>query len=1213
MYDVTDPLQTIGRRFAAMGLDNPFDTSQEEEQSLIRQLAGMGMSGLQYVGESLDKPGQAVRGLLAGKPSELLNLIPFSDAIGLTSSEGALGGTAFQFTDDENAVSGRDLLEKYAGLSPNEEGFDLGDVGGFAADVLLDPTTWMSGGLTQIGKAAKRAGLLPDVATQARNARLPVSGSATARHQLTPQHIFAAADDVADLADKQARFQLALGKGKQLADMPSAEELAKPIGGAFNFGVPFVDSLQATVPLPNVAKWLDEAVGGLRYGNPIGRAVNAAIDAGHTFGDPRETRYMQEVAIPQKLLREHEIERQLNPLIAQFQGKVATNLDELAKAYPDSVDPVVQAYRSTEGFGTEGFKPDPAGLQPVAREFGDKAMDFAQRAQIPVQELQDEAIQEHLARRRLEMGGEMPSEKAASLTKNRSPYRKDIKGGTGRLIELEKFMGDVRMQGPLPHDVQRPFREVELADGTIELRPQYGPKRSMKEAIKQYDANYAAKQYGEALPEFYDTLKAKQATDMLADPEFLKTAKPSQVDKLKAAVEKGTGKDRFAAFASHGATEPVERLKAGFYMDPAGAMQVVSRATADQAGRSDALMRAISNPDIQKLYNVQSPSQLMSAPDAAKVLGLDAMQFDGLPDVPVRLVEELKRKKPEPKKGGLAGFLRDAAKNVTAINKAAMTGAIFNPSFTTRNRGSGGFTNVYEGLTGPVGAVKGILHAATGGIVPWFRTEASKLARGEDITGLVKDTALQAIAARSGRTLANDREATNFVRELVASQGGGGGKHTADNLAERLVGDDVFVGGMVGPEGKEAFNWPKVASQAGETIPQLAGKLPGGRKELFVGAPGASWWNEGVVRQAPTSAVLKSGATLNDFVEAQNRIGPFLEQIRKGVDPSEAQRLVNRAQINYSPRNFTNTENEYLTTILPFYKFLKQSTKGHAAELWEKPGGGLSQLLQAGGQMNDPEEVLPEYIKENIAIPVNKIPLLNKLFGTDDPESSRYLTGLGLGFEQPLQFIHGGKRGDLPFQNAVWELLGATNPALIKLPMELMTGRSTFQQDETGTGRLTKTQDPGVGRLYNNIREMLGGEKTIDPKELPVALEGLIANSPFSRIVSAAKNITDTRERGTRKGLSNFLLGPKFTDVQESQKEGVVRELANQLIDEIPEAQMLTDFYVPKRYLPQLGEDELQKLETAKLLKRLMQRHRRDRERDQMSFDPMAELFSVGL
>jgi len=94
-----------GARFPAY----PDAMSQEEIGSLLSNV----ISPLAYLGESLDKPGAAIRGLLAGKPAELLNLIPFSDALGITSSEGLLGGTPLQLTDDENTVYGRDLLEQY--------------------------------------------------------------------------------------------------------------------------------------------------------------------------------------------------------------------------------------------------------------------------------------------------------------------------------------------------------------------------------------------------------------------------------------------------------------------------------------------------------------------------------------------------------------------------------------------------------------------------------------------------------------------------------------------------------------------------------------------------------------------------------------------------------------------------------------------------------------------------------------------------------------------------------------------------------------------------------------------------------------------------------------------------------------------------------------------------------------------------------------------
>lgn len=121
-YDPTqpeDPLASMWSELRKYGIENPVE--KEQEASLIRDLANKAMSGLQYVGETLDKPGQAVRGALAGKPWELLNLIPFSDTLGITSSEGLFGQYGLNKTDDEDAVSGRDLLEKLEHSAPTKK------------------------------------------------------------------------------------------------------------------------------------------------------------------------------------------------------------------------------------------------------------------------------------------------------------------------------------------------------------------------------------------------------------------------------------------------------------------------------------------------------------------------------------------------------------------------------------------------------------------------------------------------------------------------------------------------------------------------------------------------------------------------------------------------------------------------------------------------------------------------------------------------------------------------------------------------------------------------------------------------------------------------------------------------------------------------------------------------------------------------------------
>lgn len=93
------------------------------------------LGGLNYVGETLGKPGAAVRGMLAGRPDQLLNLIPFSDAMGVTRPE--------------ERTSGRDLLRQY-GLVDQEDG--IGNfLGGMGAEILTDPLTIFGGKLASKG------------------------------------------------------------------------------------------------------------------------------------------------------------------------------------------------------------------------------------------------------------------------------------------------------------------------------------------------------------------------------------------------------------------------------------------------------------------------------------------------------------------------------------------------------------------------------------------------------------------------------------------------------------------------------------------------------------------------------------------------------------------------------------------------------------------------------------------------------------------------------------------------------------------------------------------------------------------------------------------------------------------------------------------------------------------------------------------------------
>lgn len=156
-----DPLAPIPQISRARKTAQFPQIPQEDSDSLLRQLGQGAMGTLQYAAETLDKPGAAARGLLAGRPDQLLNLIPFSDTLGITSAR--------------ERTSGRDLLEMYGIAPPNREGFHpfrnpldaLGDVTGLATEVVTDPLFWLSSPARALTSAGQQAGRLGKVATGA--------------------------------------------------------------------------------------------------------------------------------------------------------------------------------------------------------------------------------------------------------------------------------------------------------------------------------------------------------------------------------------------------------------------------------------------------------------------------------------------------------------------------------------------------------------------------------------------------------------------------------------------------------------------------------------------------------------------------------------------------------------------------------------------------------------------------------------------------------------------------------------------------------------------------------------------------------------------------------------------------------------------------------------------------------------------------------------
>lgn len=127
---------------------------QVDDESELFKLARtvLGSAPVQYIAQTLDKPGRAIRGLLGGSPSELLNLLPFSDTLGIT--------------DPANTVGGRDLLRQW-GMADQQDTWG-NFLGGMGLEVLLDPLNAVTLGtktsLTALGREAAKAGTLAKTA-----------------------------------------------------------------------------------------------------------------------------------------------------------------------------------------------------------------------------------------------------------------------------------------------------------------------------------------------------------------------------------------------------------------------------------------------------------------------------------------------------------------------------------------------------------------------------------------------------------------------------------------------------------------------------------------------------------------------------------------------------------------------------------------------------------------------------------------------------------------------------------------------------------------------------------------------------------------------------------------------------------------------------------------------------------------------------------------
>lgn len=247
-------LPLAARRVTSRGFAARAPYTPEEEDSLLSYFAGGGLSALEAIGNVLDTPGSFIRTALAGEN-------PFPAIF-----------------DTSQRVSGRDLLEEWGMLGPNQVGsLDTGDVAGFAAEMAFDPLTYLTFGtsaaLKPAGQIAKAIGKLPR-----RSILNPITGAVEQGVRATRMASGGLGSILKQTPDLEpAARQAATAMGYSLDDV-LAEGGA--LSGQIGFGLPF-RAPSATFNLPfgeQLAGGLDKVGAAIRTSRP-GAAVSRMFDS----------------------------------------------------------------------------------------------------------------------------------------------------------------------------------------------------------------------------------------------------------------------------------------------------------------------------------------------------------------------------------------------------------------------------------------------------------------------------------------------------------------------------------------------------------------------------------------------------------------------------------------------------------------------------------------------------------------------------------------------------------------------------------------------------------------------------------------------------------------------------------------------------------------------------------------------------------------------
>lgn len=407
-----------------------------------------------------------------------------------------------------------------------------------------------------------------------------------------------------------------------------------------------------------------------------------------------------------------------------------------------------------------------------------------------------------------------------------------------------------------------------------------------------------------------------------------------------------------------------------------------------------------------------------------------------------------------------------------------------------------------------------------------------------------------------------------------------------DNPKDTLVREMEF-GGVMGPRGHMDTDLnPGTATDQGTIVPQ--GLFS---KDAALGALREGWANTALQPNAAADAVdwigkrfgrdfssgadvvrkatdpirkgwgawMNTGARANHIAEWLNRATMFRYLRKKGWTIDAAAAKVKELHFDYS--ELAPAERLVFRRLMPFYRFTRGMIPLTLKTLVNHPGGVMAKTIQAANAGRGQMATTPDYIGETASIPL----------GTSEDGTQRYITGLGLPFEDPLSFLNANPIYDPggAIQGGLLEAGSRLNP-LVKAPLEWMTGESFFQRGPYG-GRELDDLDPTIGRTLANVAGL------DEPVRWPGSegMEFVLANSPYSRLATTARQLTDRRKWDYLglPALVPFLSGVRISDVSPAAQDAILRERSGALARDLG-AERFVRTYIPEDRLAAMSPEQ---------------------------------------